>query len=158
TLMEAAGAQIGQFIERRRAEQRVAESEALYSAIVNTALDCVVSIDSTGRIVEFNPAATRVFGFRREDALGQELAELIVPQRLRERHRAALQGQGEPGESRILGKRLEMPALRADGTEFLVEISVTRVGGPGQPIFTAHMRDITDRKHAENERELLLAR
>ena len=66
TLMEAAGAQIGQFIERRRAEQRVAESEALYSAIVNAALDCVVTIDSGGRIVEFNPAATRVFGFSRE--------------------------------------------------------------------------------------------
>ena len=75
TLMEAAGAQIGQFIERRRAEQRVAESEALYSAIVNAALDCVVTIDSRGRIVEFNPAATRVFGFSRSEALGRELAD-----------------------------------------------------------------------------------
>ena len=158
TLMEAAGAQIGQFIERRRAEQRVAESEALYSAIVNAALDCVVTIDSGGRIVEFNPAATRVFGFSREEALGRELAELIVPPRLRDRHRAALRHSGEPHDSRILGQRLEMPALRADGSEFLVELAITRVGGPGQPIFTAHMRDITDRKQAENERELLLSR
>ena len=157
TLMEAAGAQIGQFIERRRAEQRVAESEALYSAIVNAALDCVVTIDSHGRIVEFNPAATRVFGFSRDEALGRELAELIVPLRLRDRHRAALRQSAEPHDSRILGQRLEMPALRADGSEFLVEIAVTRVGGPGQPIFTAHMRDITERKQAENERERLLS-
>jgi PAS domain S-box-containing protein len=158
TLMEAAGSQIGQFIERRRAEQRVAESEALYSAIVNAALDCVVTIDSSGRIVEFNPAATRVFGFRRDEALGRELADLIVPHRLRDRHRAALRRNAETGESRILGQRLEMPALRADGSEFLVEVAVTRVGGPGRPIFTAHMRDITDRKRAEDEREQLLSR
>jgi PAS domain S-box-containing protein len=158
TLMEAAGAQIGQFIERRRAEQRMAESEALYSAIVNAALDCVVTIDSRGRIVEFNPAATRVFGFSRGEALGQELATLIVPERLRDRHRAALVRNVETGETRILGQRLEMPALRADGSEFLVEIALARVGGTGQPMYTAHMRDITDRKQAENERELLLAR
>jgi PAS domain S-box-containing protein len=157
TLMEAAGAQIGQFIERRSAEQRVAESEALYSAIVNAALDCVVTIDSGGRIVEFNPAATRVFGFSRDEALGRELAGLIVPVRLRERHRAGLQESVEPHDSRILGQRVEMPALRADGSEFLVEMAVTRVGGPGQPIFTAHMRDITERKQAENERERLLS-
>src|SRR5262249_41833272 len=68
-LMEAAGAQIGQFIERRRAEQRVTDSEALYSAIVNTALDCVVTMDSAGTIIEFNPSATRVFGFSRDQAI-----------------------------------------------------------------------------------------
>jgi PAS domain S-box-containing protein len=158
TLLEAAGAQIGQFIERRRAEQRVADSEALYSAIVNAALDCVVTIDSGGRIVEFNPAATRTFGFSRAAALGRELADLIVPERLRDRHREGLRRNVETGEARILGERLEMPALRADGTEFLVEVAVTRVGGSGQPIFTAHMRDITDRKQAENEREQLLSR
>ena len=158
TLMEAAGAQIGQFIERRRAEQRVAESEALYSAIVNAALDCIVTIDGDGRIVEFNPAATRVFGFSRDEALGRELADLIVPHRLRDRHRQALRHSVETGEARILGERLEMPALRADGTEFLVEVAIARVGGFEHPIFTAHMRDITDRKQAETERDLLLSR
>jgi len=157
-LMEAAGAQIGQFIERRRAEQRVAESEALYSAIVNAALDCVVTIDSAGTIIEFNPAASRVFGFSRDEAVGRELAGLIIPERLRERHRVALRRTVETGEARIVGQRLEMPALRADGSEFPVEIALARVGGRGQPIFTAHMRDITDRKHAERERELLLSR
>jgi PAS domain S-box-containing protein len=158
TLMEAAGSQIGQFIERRRAEQRVAESEALYSAIVNAALDCVVTIDSAGKIIEFNPAATHVFGLSREQAIGRELAGLLVPERLRDQHRAALARNVETGESRLLGQRLEMPALRADGSEFLVEIAIARVGGAGHPIYTAHMRDITDRKQAENEREQLLAR
>lgn len=158
TLMEVAGAQIGQFIERRRFEQRVAESEALNSAIVSAALDCVVTIDSAGTIIEFNPAATRTFGFSRDEAVGRELAELLVPPRLRERHRLALRRSAETGEDQVLGKRIEMPAQRADGTEFLVELAVTRVGGTTRPIFTAHMRDITDRRRAENERELLLTR
>jgi PAS domain S-box-containing protein len=158
TLMETAGAHIGQFIDRRHAEQRVADSEALNSAIINAALDCVVTIDGAGTIREFNPAATRTFGFSREAAVGRELADLLVPPRLRSRHRDALRRCVDTGESTVLGKRIEMPGLRADGTEFPVELAITRVGGAGQPIFTAHMRDITDRKRAENERDQLLAR
>ncbi len=158
TLMEAAGAQIGQFVERRRAEQRVAESEALYSAIVNAALDCIVTVDANGAIREFNPAATHVFGYARDDAIGHQFVDLIVPAPLRTRYREELARYAETGESRLLGQRFELPALRKEGTEFIVEVTVTRVGGPGRRMLTAHMRDITDRKRAEDEREMLLSR
>jgi PAS domain S-box-containing protein len=158
TLMAAAGSQIGQFIDRRRALQRVTESEALSSAMVSAALDCVISIDADGRILEFNPAAAATFGVRRDEALGRELATLIVPERLRERHRQALRRCVETGEAQILGRRLEMPAIRADGAEFPVELAVTRVDIGDRPIFTAHVRDITERKRMEEERIDLLAR
>jgi PAS domain S-box-containing protein len=158
TLMAAAGSQIGQFIDRRRALQRVTESEALSSAMVSAALDGVISIDADGRILEFNPSAAATFGIPRHEALGRELAALIVPERLRERHRQALRRCVATGEAHILGKRLEMPAIRADGTEFPVELAITRVDLGDHPIFTAHVRDITERRRMEEERIDLLAR
>ena len=155
-LMGAAGAQIGQFIDRSRALQRVTESEALTSAIIDAALDCIITIDAAGTIIEFNPAAVRTFGFTRDEALGRELAEVIVPARLRDRHRQALHRTVQTGEARILGQRLEMPAQRADGTEIVVELAITRIVGGPRPVFTAHLRDITDRKRIEQERANLL--
>ena len=158
TLMAAAGSQIGQFIDRRDAQNRVYDSEALNAAIVHAALDCVISIDDAGRILEFNPAATRTFGVSRDQALGKELAEVVVPARLRDRHREALRKCVETGEGRILGNRVEMSALRADGTEFPVELSINRVGVHGRPVFTAYLRDISERKRVEEERAELLVR
>lgn len=158
TLMAAAGTQIGQFIDRGRVHQRVAESEALTSAIIDAALDCIITIDAEGTIIEFNPAAVRTFGFSRNGVVGRELAETIVPPRLRERHREALRRCAESGEARILGRRLEMPALRADGAGITVELAITRVIGGPHPVFTAHLRDITDRKRNELERAEFLER
>jgi PAS domain S-box-containing protein len=158
SLMAAAGSQIGQYIDRRRAQRRLIESEALNSSIVTSALDCVISIDEKGRIIEFNPAATVTFGLSRDEALGRELADVIVPERLRERHRAAVRRNVETGEARILGRRMEMPALRADGSEFMVELSIARVSIADRPVFTAQVRDITERKRMEQERDELLVR
>ena len=157
-LMASAGVQVGQFIERRSTQQRLVESEALNSAIVESALDCIISIDAAGRIIEFNPASTRTFGYTREQAIGQELAALLVPEPLREQHRSALARAVETGSGRILGQRVEMPALRADGTELTVELAITRVGSPERPVFTAHLRDVTDRSRIERERIELLIR
>ncbi len=130
----------------------------MYSAIVNAALDCVVTIDSGGRIVEFNPAATRVFGFSRDEALGRELAELIVPERLRDRHRAALRGMSRPASRGFSASVSKCRRFAPTARSFSSSSRSPASAAPGQPIFTAHMRDITDRKQAENERELLLAR
>jgi PAS domain S-box-containing protein len=157
-LMSAAGSQIGQFIDRSRTLQRVTESEALTSAVIDAALDCIITIDSTGTIIEFNPAAVRTFGIRREEAIGRELAETIVPPALRERHRQALRRSVETGETHIVGRRLELPAQRADGTELTVELAITRIIGGPRPVFTAHLRDITDRLRIEQERAELLER
>jgi PAS domain S-box-containing protein len=150
------GSQIGQFIERKEAEEAVRESESRKAAILESALDCIVSMDHRGRITEWNPAAERVFGRPRDEVVGRPLAEIIVPPELRDRHRRGLARYVATGDARILGQRMELPALRADGTEFPAELTITRVEAPGPPLFTGVIRDITDRMRTEAERERLL--
>jgi len=89
-------------------------SEQLYRAILNSALDCIITIDGFGRIREFNPAAERVFGFTRAEAVGQELADLIIPERMRERHRQGMAHYLKTGEGPVIGRRIEIEALRKD--------------------------------------------
>jgi PAS domain S-box-containing protein len=124
-------------------------SQARETAILNSALDCIITIDHEGRITEFNPAAERTFGHRREDVLGAVLGDLIVPPALRERHRQGMARYLATGQGVVIGKRVELTALRADGTEFPVELAITRIPDDGPPSFTGYLRDITDRKQAE---------
>jgi PAS domain S-box-containing protein len=131
---------------RKHAEEAVRDSEARKSAMLESALDCVISMDELGRIIEFNPAAERAFGHTRLQALGKTVAELIIPERLRAAHKAGLEQLVTVGAERVLGRRMEMPALRADGTEFPIEISITATRLQGRAVvFTAFLRDITDR-------------
>lgn len=127
------------------------ESEARKGAILESAHDGIISIDHRGLIIEFNPAAQRIFGYTREQAIGKELAEFIVPAHLREGHRRGLEHYLATGEGPVLNKRVELPAIRADGTEFPAEVSITRVGSAAPPTFTGFVRDITERKRAEQE-------
>jgi two-component system CheB/CheR fusion protein len=126
-------------------------------ALIDSALDCIISMNATGHIVEFNPAAELVFGYTRDQALGQELASLIIPPEFRDRHRAGLAHYLETGEGRVLGKRLEVSALRADGSRILVELAITAVRTGNQPVFTAYLRDITDRIRGEEASRRLAA-
>ena len=135
--------------EQRRAEQELRTSEARKSAILETALDCIITMDHEGRVVEFNPAAERTFGYRREQVVGKQLADFIIPHSLRERHRHGMAHYLATGEGPVLGERLELPALRADGVEFPVEIAITRIPTDGPPLFTAYLRDISERKRGE---------
>jgi PAS domain S-box-containing protein len=144
-------------IERKRAERAVRESEARKAAILDTALDGIVTIDHAGRVIEFNPAAERTFGFRRAEVLGRRMADLLVPPPLREQHDRGLARYLATGEGPLLNRRVEMPALRADGTEFPVEVTVTRIATEGPPLFTAYLRDLTDRKRLERRRSARLA-
>jgi PAS domain S-box-containing protein len=155
-LMAAVGSQVGEFIERQHAAEALRASEERKGAMLESALDCVITIDHEGTVVEFNPAAQLTFGYTSDEALGTELAELIVPEQLREKHRSALKHTVATGESRILGERLELSGMRSDGTEFPVELAIARIGGQDPPMFTAYLRDITDRRRAEVERERLL--
>jgi PAS domain S-box-containing protein len=150
--LNALGNQVGQYVERIQAQEAIQESEALKTAILDSALDCVISMDSEGRIVEFNPAAEKVFGYKRADVVGAEMAELIIPPDLREQHRAGLLRYLRTGKQNLLGKRIEIRAMRSDGTEFPVEIAITRVDTPGRALFTGYIRDITRRVRAEEER------
>ena len=119
-------------------------------ALLEAALDCVILMDHEGGVVEFNPAAERTFGYRRSEALGREMAGLIIPPSLRDRHRAGLAHYVATGEGMLLGKRFEITGLRADGTEFPVELTITRLPGEGLPVFAGFLRDITERKLDES--------
>jgi two-component system, chemotaxis family, CheB/CheR fusion protein len=126
-------------------------------ALLNSALDCIISMDASGLVTEFNPAAERVFGYTRDQALGQELASMIIPPDQRERHRKGLQHFLATGEGPVLDKRLEVKALRADGSEILVELAITALRNGKEPVFTAYLRDITDRTRGEEASRRLAA-
>jgi len=134
-------------IERRSNGRK--QIDALKDAILRSSLDCIVAIDHEGKILEFNPAAESTFGYSSDSVIGRPMHELIIPPGLRERHRAGLARYLKTGEARIIGKRIEMSAMRADGSEFPAELTVTSVGDSSRPVFTAFIRDITDRKRAE---------
>jgi PAS domain S-box-containing protein len=119
--------------------------------VLDTALDAVISIDRDARVTYVNSAFERTFGYRAEDVIGCDLADKIVPPALREAHRRGLARYLETGQASILNRRIEMSAMRADGTEFPAELAVTRTGLPGQLAFTGYVRDITDRQRAERE-------
>ena len=149
--LEVVGVQLGQLVERRRAEDSRHASEQHHRAALQAALDCIVTMDHRGRVIEFNPAAERTFGYRGEDAVGREMAELIVPPELRERHRAGLARLLAGGEPRVIDRRFEIEAMRSDGTTFPVELAITKIDVPGAPVFTGYLRDITERRWAEDE-------
>jgi PAS domain S-box-containing protein len=144
--------------ERRLVEERLGQeerelkrSEIRKASIVDSALDCIVTIDHEGCITEFNPAAERTFGYRRGEVLGKNLADAIIPPSLREKHRQGFARYLATGEARVLGKRIEMTAVRADGSEFPVEMAITRTPLEGPPSFIGFLRDITERKRAEHQ-------
>ena len=131
--------------------------EALSRTFLDSALDCIITMDAAGRVQEFNPAAERVFGFSRDEAVGKELAELIIPPTLRERHRKGLARYLETGEGPLIGRLVEIGALRRDGSEILVALAISATQVNGSPIFTAYLRDITERKRAEETNRRLAA-
>jgi len=141
--------QLGQFLERKEAQDALRESEARSRAILESAQDAVLTIDHEGRIQEFNPAAEQLFGFPRKQVLGRRMSDMIVPPDLRADHERGLARHLRTGESRMLGRRVEMRALRGDGTTFPAEISVIRIEGFGRPSFTGFVRDLSERQAIE---------
>jgi PAS domain S-box-containing protein len=122
--------------EQERSDRTLRESERLKDAIIRSALDCLVSIDHEGRILEFNPAAEQTFGYKRADVLGKPMAELLIPPRMREAHRRGFDRLLTTGEGPILGKRVELSGMRADGSEFPIELTVTAAGSWDRPVLT----------------------
>jgi PAS domain S-box-containing protein len=129
---------------------------ARYAAMLAVAIDCIVMIDEAGKVLEFNPAAERTFGYRREDVVGKPMVDFIVPPDLRDAHRAGLARYLATGETRVLGKRIELRGHRANGDDFPVELTILRVEQPGAAIFAAYLRDLTEQARLERDRLLLL--
>ena len=140
-----------QSLRRRTAE--LEKSESRNRAFLDASRDCVVTADHAGRVIEFNPAAERIFGYRRADLVGKDLAEFLIPPALRERHREGMRRFLASGQGRSLGQPIETQGLRADGTKFPIELTITAVHLNGNYLFTASIHDITQRKRRQAELE-----
>ena len=135
--------------ERKNAEQGLRESQARFAGIVDSAMDAIISIDETQRVVLFNTAAERMFGCAAAEAFGQPL-DRFIPAPLREAHRAHVLAFGATGAtSRAMGKLRDLTALRAGGQEFPIEASISQTEVDKAKLFTVILRDITKRKAAE---------
>lgn len=138
--------------ERVNAERTIRESEARKQSILDTALDSIITVDHQGRVLEFNPAAETMFGYLREEAIGQRLVELVIPERFRLAGQHAF-AQLSSGDPRLLDRLIHTVGVRGDGSEFICEFSITRLPVEGPPLFTAFLRDITTRKTLEDALE-----
>src|SRR6202022_391921 len=136
-------------VERRAA--RAAQSEYLrrLGSIFDSALDAVVTMGADGVITDWNPMAESIFGWPRSDAVGRLVSETIIPVRYRGAHKFGLRRFLETGEGPVLNKRLELAALHRDGHEFPIELSISATSSGGSHLFSAFVRDITERHHAE---------
>lgn len=134
-------------------------AEALKSAIVDHALAAIVSTDERGRIVGFNPAAEAMFGRKSAEAMGRSVSEVMIPPRHRSAHEAGLHRLAQGGAPRVLGQRMQLDALRADGSEFPIEMVLWRTDAAGSTYYTASINDISERQRAaeviERQRDAL---
>ena len=137
------------YFRLQRAATSLVASESRARAVLDVALDCIITMDHDGCILEFNPAAEKLFGRAREDVFGKQLSDIVIPPQSRKAHERGLRHFLSTGEGPMLGKRIEVMALRADGTEFPIELSVNVIKQPGPPLFTAYLRDLTERKQAD---------
>jgi PAS domain S-box-containing protein len=135
--------------ESNREREALLDSERMSRGIIDTALDAFVQMDESGIIIDWNPQARAVFGWSRDEAIGKVLHDLIVPERYRPRCQDGLARFLRSREGAVFGKRFEVEALRADGNEIKVELSVTALSRRGGTVFNGFIRDMTEAIAAE---------
>jgi diguanylate cyclase (GGDEF)-like protein/PAS domain S-box-containing protein len=136
--------------QRKRAEETLKESELRYRAVAQSASESIVSANSDGQIVGWNHGAEITFGYSETEALGQSLT-MLMPVHFREEHQAGMERVLSGGEKHVIGKTVELQGLRRDGSEFPIEMSLAEWQASGGKFYTAIIRDITERKQAEEE-------
>jgi PAS domain S-box-containing protein len=136
--------------ESRLAQETLRESEQLARGIIDTALDAFIQMKEDGTISDWNPQAETIFGWTHDEAVGRSLDELIIPQSMRDAHKAGLQRFLRTGHRKILGRRLEIEAVRRDGKEIKVELSITGLRRRDGVVFNGFIRDLTDRIAAQD--------
>ncbi|HKI70296.1 MAG TPA: PAS domain S-box protein, partial [Verrucomicrobiae bacterium] len=141
--------------ERKLSEKAFRESEARKSAIMQSAPDAIVTIDHQGKIVDCNSAAEKIFSESPRTVMGQEMAAVIIPPASRDWFRRGLDDSFRGNAGPPLGSRTETIALRADGTEFPIELTITPIELAEPPMFTAFIRDISGRRRSEEQIHLL---
>ena len=132
--------------DREKARKQLEETQVKKEAILNSSADAIITVNKDEEIIEFNPAAEKIFQFSKEEIQGKKLSETIVPKRHEEAHEQGMQHYIKTGEGPIMGRLVELPALRKDGTEFPIEIQVNHIGDTDPPQFMAVIRDITERR------------
>jgi len=150
-MLTALAGQLGQFLERERAEAALAARERETRQILTAAHDAFVAMGSDGIITDWNPQAEATFGWSREEALGRDLADTCIPESYRDAHRRGLEHFLASGEGPVLGQLIELTALHRDGRAFPVELTISAIRTEGGYSFNAFLRDISERKHAEAE-------
>ncbi|HEX7354726.1 MAG TPA: EAL domain-containing protein [Mycobacteriales bacterium] len=142
------GRQLGQVFERERATADLSASEARTRQILDSAGDAFIGLDSAGLVTAWNEQAEAIFGWTRDEALGQRVADLIIPDEYRAAHDDGMARFLATGEARVLGQRLELSALRKSGECFPIEITLWAISGPDGWSFYSFARDITQQKAA----------
>ena len=138
-----------------RAQEQITQREARLQATLDSALDGIVSIDARGTVVDFNPSAEVIFGWKKDEILGRPMVDLIVPSQHRQAHQQGLARYVQTRQTHIMNQHIEITALRRDGSEFPVELALTAIQQNGEDLFTAYIRDITERKQMQDQvREL----
>lgn len=140
----------------KRVEERTSElitAQGRKTAMFEASLDCIITVDKHGMILEFNDAAEKTFMRKRADVIGKEMANIIIPERFREMHRQGMAKYLKTGSGPVLGKRMELSAIRSDGKEFPVELSIIALELNGEPFFTGFLRDITEQKKTAKDLE-----
>jgi PAS domain S-box-containing protein len=135
--------------DRKRADEAVREGEARTGLILDTALDAVVTMDEQGIVKEWNAQSERMFGWRYDEAAGRRMSELMIPPKYRMAHENGLRHFLATGAGPLLNRRVEITAVRRDGSEFPVELSVVPYRAGEAWLFSGFVRDITQRKRAE---------
>jgi PAS domain S-box-containing protein len=131
--------------------QKLNDNEIRKSAILAGALDCFISIDDQGHIMDFNPAAEKTFGYTASEVIGQPLHEIIIPPSMREAHKAGMRRFSQTKKSQVLQQRLEMTAIRKNGTEFPIEMTIVGFEIDQRQYFSGYIRDISTKKQMEEE-------
>ncbi|MBI3336117.1 PAS domain S-box protein [Candidatus Peregrinibacteria bacterium] len=155
-IMDHVGRYLGQLVQRKTIEQALRTSEERSRLVIEMAHSAFVGINVEGQITHWNPQAEKIFGWTKKDAIGKPMCELIIPEKYREAHKKGLAHFLATGEGPVLNRRIELTGLQRSGREFPVEITISPVPISGSFLFSAFIRDLTETKKAEKERERLL--
>ncbi|PPC97634.1 bifunctional diguanylate cyclase/phosphodiesterase [Methylotenera mobilis] len=139
--------------ERNLALKTIQKHDKKLRAVIDGAFDAILTIDTAGLLVEFNPAAERIFGYKKDEVIGKLMSELIIPARYRTAHHAGHQQYVMSGVKHIFNQRIELVAMRADGSEFPIELTLTALKDADLSLVTGFVRDISEQKKARQEIE-----
>jgi PAS domain S-box-containing protein len=141
--------------ERKQMEKALKDSEIKFRSVTQSAIDAIISADKNGNIVFWNPSAQKMFGYHEHEVIGQSLT-ILMPDHLKAAHQKGLTSHVASGDSRIINKTVEMTGLTKDGRQFPIELSIASWEADGRQYFTGIIRDISERKQIENERDALI--